>query len=82
MKTPNGSADVVVRLFSEAANENERFSELALVVSLSEGAHASDSLWAYLPLPGFGQAADSTERGFLQALAPDPMLWPLTVIGP
>jgi hypothetical protein len=29
-----------------------------------------------MPIAGFGQAVDSTERGFLQALDPDPMLPP------
>jgi hypothetical protein len=78
MKSPVGNANVV-RLFPEAANLNVPGIAFA---SLAEGAHASDSLWAYMPIAGFGQATDSTMRGFLQALDPDPMLTPLTVIGP
>jgi hypothetical protein len=71
----NGSADVVVRLFREAANLNVPGIAFA---GLSEGAHAGDALWVYQPI--VGQAVDSTMRGYLQALAPDPMLDPLTVI--
>ena len=71
MKSPNDNA--VVRLFPEAANENLRG---LLFASLSEGAHGGDAPWAYQPI--VGQAVDSTMRGYLQALAPDPMLAPTT----
>jgi hypothetical protein len=74
VKTPAGDPGVVRRLFPEAANENQRGLAVSWAISLSEGAHASDAPWAYMPIAGFGQAVDSTMRGFLQALAPDPML--------
>jgi hypothetical protein len=72
MKAPAGN---VVRLFPEAANVNVPGIAFA---SISEGARGGDGIWAYMPIAGFGQATDSTTRGFLQALDPDPLLWPLT----
>jgi hypothetical protein len=70
VKSPS-SADVV-RLFREVANENRRGAAISWAVSLGESVHAADALWAYQPI--VGQATDSTMRGYLQALAPDPML--------
>ena len=67
-----------VRLFPEIANQNTPGLVIAWAASISEVAHASDGLWAYMPITGFGQATDSAMRGSLQALDPDPMLWPLT----
>jgi hypothetical protein len=72
MKTPAGSVNVVP-LRPATANENIRG---VLYATLTEGLHASDAPWAYQPI--VGQATDSTTRGFLQALDPDPMLWPLS----
>jgi hypothetical protein len=59
----------VHRLFPASANENLRGIAYA---SITEAAVASDTSSAYQPIAGFDQAADSTERGFLQALARDP----------
>ena len=71
MKTPTGVN--VVELRPSTANENIRG---ILYATLTEGVHASDAPWAYQPI--VGQATDSTERGYLQALAPDQLLWPLS----
>jgi hypothetical protein len=64
MKSPNGIA-VVVPLFPEAANQNERDAATSWAVAIAEEAHAGDGIWAYMPIAGFGQATDSTMRGFL-----------------
>jgi hypothetical protein len=77
LKSTNGNTEVV-RLFPEAANQNERGLAVSWAVSLGEGAHAGDRS-AMVPPPPF-QAVDSTMRGYLQALAPDPMLPMLTVL--
>jgi hypothetical protein len=78
VKSPSNASNNVHRLFPQVANENARFSERALAVSLAEGAHAGDRPALVLPPPY--QATDSTMRGYLQALGPDPLLWPLTVM--
>jgi hypothetical protein len=72
VKPPSNATNNVHRLFRESANENERGLAIAWAVSLGERAHGGDGLWAYVPL--VGQATDSTMRGYLQALADDPML--------
>jgi hypothetical protein len=71
ISTDKARAGNVVRLFPEAANVNIPGIAFA---GIGEGAHAGDGLWAYMPIAGFDQAHDSTTRGFLQAMAPDPML--------
>jgi len=63
----NASSNNVVRLFPESANLNQPG---ILFASLSERLSISDYIGGHAP--HIGQAKDSTERGYLQALDPDP----------
>jgi hypothetical protein len=74
MKSPEPNG--VVRLFPETANENAPGSGL-LFANITERVGVEDWITARKPLSpiiasGLGQAVDSTQRGFLQALNLDP----------
>jgi hypothetical protein len=79
VRSGNGTSNAnVIRLRPESANQNQRDAAVSWAVVIAEAAHAGDRPAVVLPPPN--QAVDSTERGYLQALAPDPMLWPLTAM--
>jgi hypothetical protein len=78
----NNNADRVRRLFPETANENQRGHIPArdIAATLADHIHASERFGYRLhhPLPYSDlqppyQATDSTMRGYLQAIAADPM---------
>jgi hypothetical protein len=73
-------AGMLSQMLSEAAHGGDALTAILGypgALSLAESARAGEALQANPPLGPPFQAVDSTMRGYLQALDPDPMLDPM-----